>query len=194
MPCFRLPFIGIVTLIPRVSSCSFSYFFVLAWTFVLAFTLKAKDASALELRVGQSWFEQGDYLLHPGVQATLSTQDKKSLRVEFFGRTFGRFTEATGLLSLNLPFTILPWEFVYTSYGLTLMDEYTAYRSPSGEDESIHAFNFGVNLGIGTKLIYTKDWALRAEWNSHIFAAGLAAIFMTTARKSVFSLSLGYDL
>lgn len=149
---------------------------------------------AYEVRAGQSWFEQGDYLLHPGVQATVATPDNKSLRFEFTGRTFGRFTETTSILSLNLPYEVLPWKDVYTTYGFSLMDEYTAYDSPRGQDESIHAFNAGLNLGIGYKILDSKQWDVRVEWNSHIFAAGLAALFMTTARKTVFSATVGYEI
>lgn len=167
---------------------------VLSLPLVLMLGLRSGAALAYEIRAGQSWFEQGDYLLHPGVQITAATRDNTSLRFEFTGRTFGRFTQTTSILSLNLPYKVLPWEDVYTTYGFSLMDEYTGYRSPRGEDESIHAFNAGLNLGIGYKLIDSKTWKARIEWNSHIFAAGLAALFMTTARKSVFSASVGYEL
>ena len=154
----------------------------------------SNPATALELRAGQSWFEQGDYLLHPGVQLTLENPEGQSLRFEFTGRTFAGFTEATGILSLNFPFKILPWDFIYTSYGISLMDEYTAYNSPHGRDNAIHAMNLGVNLGIGWQAWKHDRWNARLEWNSHLFAAGLAFVYMTTARKTVFTAAVGYDL
>lgn len=164
---------------------------ILALLFLL---FPGQARAAYELRAGQSWFEQGDYLLHPGIQITAATPDNKSLRFEFTGRTFGRFTEMTSLLSLNFPYEVLPWPSVYTTYGVSVMDEYTAYDSPSGRDETIHAFNAGLNLGIGYKLYETGNFKARLEWNSHIFAAGLAFLFMTTARKTVFSASVGYEI
>ena len=169
-------------------------FFVNRALAVLLASIKATEAMAFEIRAGQSWLEQGDYLLHPGVQISVATEDQRSLRFEFTGRTFGRFTQSTSVLSLNLPYQVLPWKAVYTTYGFSLMDEYTAYRSPRGSDESIHAFNAGVNLGIGYQIIENSTWSARIEWNSHLFAAGLAALFMTTARKSVFSATLGYEI
>lgn len=156
--------------------------------------LWAKSAKALEFRAGQSWFEQGDYLLQPGVQLTIANQDRQSLCLEFSGRTFGGFTQATGILSLNFPYDLSPWDALYTTYGISLMDEYTAYDSPQGKDASIHAMNLGLNLGIGWKVWEGHGWNARLEWNSHIFAAGLAFIYMTTARKTVFTAALGYDL
>ncbi|RZA21051.1 MAG: hypothetical protein EOP10_17260 [Proteobacteria bacterium] len=161
---------------------------------LLSGSLTPSVAKAFEIRAGQSWIEQGDYLLHPGVQLTAATKDNKSLRFEFSGRTFGRFTQSTSILSLNLPYEVLPWKEVYTTYGFSLMDEYTAYNSKQGEDESIHAFNAGLNLGIGYKIYDHGGFNARLEWNSHIFAAGLAFIFMTTARKTVFSATVGYEL
>lgn len=156
-----------------------------------AFTL---PCMALELRAGQSWFEQGDFLLHPGVQLSLENEARQSLRLEFTGRKFGYFTETTSILSLNFPYDILPWKSVYTSYGLSVMDEYTGYDSPTGKDESIHSMNLGLNLGIGWKVFEYKAFNARLEWNSHLFAAGLAFLYMTTARKSVLTAAIGYEL
>ncbi|MBC7531803.1 MAG: hypothetical protein H7318_09510 [Oligoflexus sp.] len=157
-------------------------------------SLWSKPVKALELRAGQSWFEQGDYLLEPGITLGAEDAEHRSVRFEFTGKTFGNFTQATGILSLNLPFKIFPWESVYTSYGLSLMDEYTAYNSPHGKDESIHSMNLGLNLGLGWKVWQGENWSAQLEWNSHIFAAGLAFIFMTTARKTVFTAAVGYEL
>ncbi len=156
--------------------------------------LWATPSKALGLRAGQSWFEQGDYLLEPGASLTLENELHRSVRLDFSGKTFANFTQATAILSLNLPFEIFPWESVYTSYGFSLMDEYTAYDSPSGKDDQLHAFNLGLNLGLGWKVWQGDNWSARLEWNSHIFAAGLAFVFMTTARKSVFTAAVGYDL
>ena len=162
---------------------------------VLAFIcFWSKSAKALGFRAGQSWFEQGDYLLEPGIELAVEDAEHRSLRFEFTGKTFGNFTQATGILSLNLPFEIFPWKSVYTSYGLSLMDEYTAYNSPYGHDESIHALNLGLNLGLGWKVWQGDHWNARLEWNSHIFAAGLAFLYMTTARKTVFTAAVGCDL
>ncbi|RYZ67040.1 MAG: hypothetical protein EOP09_11705 [Proteobacteria bacterium] len=162
--------------------------------FLMGGLLMPTAGKAVEIRAGQSWLEQGDYLLHPGVQLTAATKDNKSLRFEFSGRTFGRFTQSTSILSLNLPYEVLPWKEVYTTYGFSLMDEYTGYNSPRDDDESIHAMNAGLNLGIGYKIFDHGGFNARLEWNSHIFAAGLAFIFMTTARKTVFSATVGYEL
>jgi hypothetical protein len=161
---------------------------------LVASSLWALPCMALELRAGQSWFEQGDFLLHPGVQLSLENEARQSIRFEFTGRKFGHFTEMTSILSLNFPYDILPWEAVYTTYGLSLMDEYTGYDSPTGKDESIHSMNLGANLGLGWKVIEYKGFNARLEWNSHIFAAGLAFVYMTTARKSVLTAAIGYEL
>ncbi|MBC7660008.1 MAG: hypothetical protein H7249_09895 [Chitinophagaceae bacterium] len=161
---------------------------------LLAFIL-ANPALAIELHAGQSWFEQGDYLLEPGISIAAESDAQQSVRLDFTGRTFGGFTQATGILSLNLPYKVLPWDFVYTTYGLSLMDQYTGYKSPNpGKDESIHSWNVGLNLGIGWQIFKADHWDARLEWNSHIFAAGLAFIYMTTARKTVFTAAIGYEL
>ncbi len=155
---------------------------------------RPESGFGLELRVGKAWFEKGDYLLEPGAEIVLENARHQSLRLELSGRRFGRFTETSGILSVNFPFTVLPWKSVYTSYGISLLDQYTAYNSPSGKDESEHSINLGVNLGLGWRVIETGQWSADLEWNSHIFAAGLAFIYLTTARKTNFTLAVGYEL
>lgn len=149
--------------------------------------------AAYNVRIGQSYMEQGDYLLHPGAQVAVD-MGKRRLRLDFSGREFGPFIEATAIVSYDLELKIIPWERVTTHYGFSIMDEYTGFNNPHGEDEEIHSFNAGANFGLGVKLYEGKNWDAALEWNSHIFAAGFAFIFLTTARKSIFTLSAGYDL
>lgn len=149
--------------------------------------------AAYNVRIGQSFIEQGDFLLAPGAQVALD-MGKSRLRIDFSGREFGPFVEATAIASYDLELKVIPWDRVTTRYGFSIMDEYTAFNNPRGEDEEIHSFNAGANFGIGLTLYQGKDWDAALEWNSHIFAAGFAFLFLTTARKSVFTLSAGYDL
>ena len=148
---------------------------------------------AYNVRFGESFIEQGDYLLAPGVQVALDT-GKRRYRFDFTGREFGPFLQATAIASYDLELKLVPWERVTTHYGFSLMDEYTAFDDPHGKKEDIHSFNAGLNLGLGVKVYEGDRWNVMLDWNSHIFAAGLAFIFLTTARKTVFTLSAGYDL
>jgi len=169
---------------------------VLVGTFIAVVLLmsRTEESFATELRAARGWFEQGDFILAQGLQLAVINDNKQSVRFEFTGRTFGGFTEATGIVSANLPYQVLPWTSVTTTYGLSFMDEYTAYDSPHGKDEALHSLNLGINLGLAWTVIETGRWNATLEWNSHIFAAGVAFLYLTTARKTNFSAGVGYRL
>ncbi len=161
---------------------------------ICAMVAITSPAQALELRYGQSYIEQGDFLLHPGVQLSLIDASDRHYRLDFYGRRFGSFTEANGILGFDQNLDIFPWEDLIAVYGISVMDQYTARDSGPSKSSSKHSFNVGVNLGLHYKIYTYEKWSANVGWDSHIFAAGLAFILLTTARKSVFNFSVGYNL
>ncbi len=152
------------------------------------------QAGAWTLQYGQSYIEQGDFLVQPGIQLGLLDAKDRRYRFDFYGRRFGSFTEATAIVGFDETLKIFPWPELKALYGLSLMDQYIQRDSPLAPKKEIHSFNLGVNLGLDWRLLSYDQWTLDAGWNSHIFAAGFAFLLLTTARKSIFTLSVGYTL
>ncbi len=153
------------------------------------------DAEAqIRLQAGESMLEQGDFLLAPGVQLSLGLADGSRYRLDFSGRRFGSFLESTTMISRDETLKIFPWPEVSARYGVTLLDAYTSYKPQQGKAEEVHDFNLGLSLGLGYRLWQGQDWAINAEWNSQIFAAGFAFLVLTTARKTVFTLGAEVSL
>lgn len=148
----------------------------------------ASPAAAVWLQAGESVLEQGDFLLHPGVQLGLGLSDGSRYRVDFTGRRFGSFLETTTMISRDEIFKIFPWPQLTARYGVTVLDAYTAYDPPGGPKKSVHDINIGLCLGLGYMIWSDDRWRVNAEWNSQIYAAGFAFLYLTTARKSVFTL------
>lgn len=140
------------------------------------------------LQAGESVMEQGDFLLHPAVQLGLGLDDGTRYRLDFTGRRFGSFLETTTMLSRDELIKIFPWPELKARFGVTIMDAYTSYDPPGGSKESVHDVNVGLCLGIGYTIWSEEKWRVNAEWNSQIYAAGFAFLFLTTARKSIFTL------
>lgn len=159
----------------------------------LSLTLAA-PAYGYELRYGQSYTEQGDYLLHPGIRLALLDDKARQYRFDFYGRRFGSFTEATLILGMDEELAIFPWENLVAVYGFSVMDQYTKRDTVSRPSKDVHSLNLGANIGLHYKIYSYDRWTLNAGWDSHLFAAGFAFLLLTTARKSVFSLSAGYTL
>lgn len=140
------------------------------------------------LQAGESVMEQGDFLLHPAVQLGLGLDDGTRYRLDFTGRRFGSFLETTTMLSRDELIKIFPWPELTARFGVTIMDAYTSYDPPGEPKESVHDVNIGLCLGIGYTIWSEDRWRVNAEWNSQIYAAGFAFLFLTTARKSIFTL------
>ena len=152
------------------------------------------QAGAWTLQYGQSYIEQGDFLVQPGVQLGLRDNKDRRYRFDFYGRRFGSFTEATAILGFDEALKIFPWPELQATYGVSFMDQYTARDSTLAAKKEIHSLNLGVNLGLDWRILTVDQWTLDAAWNSHLFAAGFAFILLTTARKSIFTLGVGYTL
>lgn len=156
--------------------------------------LQAGSAAAWTLQYGQSYIEEGDFLVQPGVQLGLIDAERRHYRLDFYGRRFGAFTQATAIIGVDEELAVFPWPELKALYGVSLMDQYTARDSRFEARKELHSFNLGVNLGLRWRFYTYEQWNLEAAWNSHIFAAGFAFILLTTARKSVFTLAAGYQL
>lgn len=162
--------------------------------FVLWILSPALAHAGVWLQAGESVMEQGDFLLHPGIQLSLGLDDGTRYRLDFTGRRFGSFLETTTMISRDEIIKIFPWPELTARYGVTIMDAYTAYDPPEGAKESVHDFNLGLSLGLAYTLWSEESWRVNAEWNSQIYAAGFAFLFLTTARKSIFTLGAGVAL
>ncbi|MCX6130145.1 MAG: hypothetical protein NTX25_13900 [Proteobacteria bacterium] len=152
------------------------------------------EAAMAWLRASQSYIEQGDYLLQPGLQVAMGLEDGSRYSLDFTGRRYGSFLETTTMLTRDKTLPIFPWPSVTALYGISLLDEYTGYDPPKGTSQGSHSVNLGINLGLAWNVWQYEQWTLTTEWNAHLFAAGLAVILLTTARKSVFTLGVEYSL
>lgn len=155
---------------------------------LLWFSSVPSALSAVWVQAGESVMEQGDFILHPGLALGLGLDSGVRYRLDFTGRRFGSFLETNTMISRDQLIKIFPWPQVSARYGVTIMDAYTAYSPPGGPKEDVHDYNIGLCLGLGYMIWDQGDWRVNAEWNSQIYAAGLAFIYLTTARKSVFTL------
>lgn len=155
---------------------------------LLSILSPAPANASVWLQAGESMMEQGDFLLHPGIQLGLGFNDGTRYRLDFTGRRFGSFLEMTTMVSRDEIFEIFPWPELTARYGVTIMDAYTSYDPPLERKTSVHDVNIGICLGLAYTLYREERWRVNAEWNSQIYAAGFAFLFLTTARKSIFTL------
>ncbi len=153
-----------------------------------SFLLKAES-----IHMARTVMESGDYIYHPGVQLAWS-QPSQRVRLDVQGQSFGAYRRIKALLGWDYALELLPWSEVQTYVGVSLLDQYTAYHPAQGASSQEHDLNLGLNLGWAWNLYHYERWTLRATWDSHLFAAGLAFVLLTTARENVLGLGVEMSL
>lgn len=163
---------------------------------VLALAVYAPTLFALPQSIGAGFgaFEGGDDNLQAGFVIDYSISDYR-VAFDYYGRSYGPITENNYLLALGkaMPLNV-GFKNLELTYGITLLSEntYVQYWQAQLKNQSQkkEQFNFGGLLSLRQGLISKRNYSLDFIWQHAIFPAGLATIFLVTARKQSLELVL----
>lgn len=149
----------------------------------------AKSASATEFGTGLVGVEDGDDRFRPAAVLHFATGSFIS-RVYAYGRDYGPVRERDYILSLGKRFD-LPNKSWQAHVSAAVMSDTTEvhYSEHSEENSRFTSTNFGMAFGLHWIFVDTKAVQLRATWDSHVFPAGAAIIYLANARKSTLGLT-----
>ncbi len=119
-----------------------------------------------------------------------------------YGADFGPVSARTVLLSGGIHTSLKGFERVQTQFGLTLMDEYIGIYSSDrkradGTDQpkiSEHNFNVGGMLGLRVNVIQKSHYTASIGWESHLFLAGTAGIYLVMGIKQAWYAAVGVSI
>lgn len=163
---------------------------------LLATYLLPASAHAFDLSAGLAAIEEGDDRLRPGAALHVGLNQDYFMRGYLYGRTYGPVTERTSLASANYRFGF--WGsakdkgFLGALGVATLMEETTVKADPEGKEDDTVAkqFNLGMSFGASYRWLF-GSLETSVNWDSHVFLAGSAGIFLSTGRKQAISLLTG---
>lgn len=167
---------------------------------VALFLITENFAIAETILVGTGGIvEEGDDRIRPAVGLNL---DIYSLffHSHFYGRKYSLVTQQSTSIAMggrfSLPGKGNALKSLKIFIGAAYLREITKIKETSvsslAEQDTIQ--NLGVALGIGWTFIETKHFVSQLNWESHVFPAGTATVFLSTGRKQMLSLTAGVKL
>lgn len=160
------------------------------WISVLACLGKA---SAFKFGAGFSAIEEGDDRFRGAFMLHMAPNDFYFGRFYLYGRDHGPVKERTYLVNVSRRMQLDLFLPLTASVGLSLLKEDTKVSFSGANslyDEHDEQYNFGASYGVYWTLD-SNPLYFSIGWESHLFPAGQAAIFLVTARKHALNLALG---
>lgn len=115
----------------------------------------------------------------------------------YASRTFGPVSERTLILSVIKHLAIFKSKILRADIGPVLMNEQFDIKFDQTADKGWNRSENNYNLGgvVGLNLgINSGKFLFETAWNSHLFPAGLAGIFLASGRKQTLSVTMGMRL
>lgn len=170
-------------LIRLLASASFSPAFVM---------IIAKSSQAADIGTGIVAVEDGDDRLRPAAVIHFATAGGFYTRGYAYGRDYGPVRERDYILSMGKRFDLSgkTWQGLV---GAAVLSDTTELRYNDYPEENTRftSTNFGMAFGLHWTFIDTKALQVRATWDSHVFPAGAAIVYLANARKSTLGLTAG---
>jgi hypothetical protein len=174
---------------------------LLALSIVSAF-IAAEHAYAHNLELGLAGVSGGDDHADPAALVRFTSDAHVFMQGLLYGADFGPVSMRTGLVSFGLTAPVKGLERLRIYSGLTFMDEYVSIysgersRSDNTTQPKIneHNYNLGALLGVRAPIYVKSRFSANIGWESHLFIAGSAGLFLVLGVKQSWSLTAGMTL
>lgn len=160
---------------------------ILFLSFIYLNPLNAKEYSG-----GFANIDQGDDLLRPAIFGLVRFDNDVYFHTYLFGREIGNVREQTIVATGGKFFNILSNGAIQGSWGVSLMQEDIKLI---GESQT-HSERFHYNMGfrIGMRALISKKPITYLAWESHLYPAGSATLFLVTGRQQLLSFGVGWTI
>jgi hypothetical protein len=168
------------------------------------------SAGTFDLGLGFAAVEAGDDRTRPAAALHVGIDDFWVGRAYWYGQEYGPVRETTTIVSAARQWGIFRSDSLVASFGVSVMDDRTEISFEDDEDsgggstatagssevpEDVREDNWNLGAAIGVAWRLPPKVAgplfLEAAWDSHVFPAGSAAIFLASGRRQALSLTMG---
>lgn len=151
----------------------------------------------IEIGVGLATLEEGDDRLRGALAFQLGWNKIYASRLYFASREMGPIKDQTLILAGMRRWSIFKSPYLRAEVGPVLMNEsyQITYDKESDENFDRQENNFNIGGLVGLSLSLPSNRLLfELAWQSHIFPAGIAGLFLASGRKQDISMILGIKL
>ncbi len=163
----------------------------------------ALPLSAAGLSVGLIAVEEGGDQFRPGATAVLRPWDGAFLDLSLWGREYGKVVERSGLLAAGGEAQVKG--ILYIRFGGSILAESTRIKEAKTNPDSLTdseksdfsetSYAPGFMVGSSLKILNSGPIQVEAQWNSHVYPAGVAGgLFLAHGRRQTFTILGGIDL
>lgn len=154
----------------------------------------ARKALAIEIASGVSSVDEGDDRLRPAFVAHLGVGDNFYARYFLYGRKFSTVVERTQMGSLNYAWPLFKGSW-RAGLGIVELSESTTINDPDSSEPIVSETNYNTGMSFGLFWVPSiKPMHVSIGWESQLFLAGQAGLFLSTGRKESFSFVLGFAI
>jgi hypothetical protein len=148
---------------------------------------------AFDLSTGAGVLDEGDDHARPAAILKVRLDNNWTARGYVWGRSYGPVTETSGIISVGKQAPIFGSTSLTAAAGLSVMAEQSSisYKDYPADNSSYTSTNVGLLLGLNYTIFSTRLIKISASWDSHLFAASDALIFLVTGRKQIVGVTAG---
>ena len=169
---------------------------------IVSALIAAERAHAYTLELGLAGVSGGDDHADPAGLVRFTSDAQVFVQGLLYGADFGPVSMRTGLVSFGLTAPVKGLERLRVYSGLTVMDEYVHIysgertRSDNTTQPKVneHNYNLGALLGVRAPIYANSRFSANLGWESHLFLAGSAGLFLVLGVKQSWSLTAGMTL
>ena len=148
----------------------------------------------MEIAGGVSSIDEGDDRLRPALVAHVGNGQNFYARYFYYGRKFSTVVERTNMGSLNYAWPLFSGSW-RAGVGIVELSESTEIKSLEEGTEGVSETNYNTGASFGLFWVpQIRPAHIQIGWESELFLAGEAGLFLSTGRKEVFSFVLGFAL
>lgn len=149
------------------------------------------QATAMEIGAGATAMEEGDDRMRPGTSLHLGFNPTTFARAFLLGRSFGPVKERTTAIEVMRRFPMVA-PYLNGAFGLSALQESTEVKGVDARAGKSQTFyNAGGAFGIYLETPPSSTLSCSLGWESHLYPAGIAGVFLATGRKQFISLTAG---
>jgi hypothetical protein len=168
-----------------------NFCFVSSFGFLI-FCVAPSKSWALTVSTGLSAVEEQDSRLRPAASLFVQAAGNWEGSASFYGQDFSGVSQRNFLLGVYKSANIFNTKILSAGVGFAALTDTTTFEE-APEDNHTNV-NAGVTALIRAETDPKQKFYAAASWQSHIFPAGLATIFLVTARRQIISISAGVRL
>lgn len=150
------------------------------------------STNAVEYSLGFAQTNQGDDAPRPSIFSLVRFDNDIYWHFYTFGRTIGPIRERTAVSTIGRYFSLTSRSPIQGMWGLAVMQEDIKIANTSQSPGDRLHYNVGFKVGL--RALVSENPLSYFAWESYLYPAGTATLFLVSGRQQLLSFGMGWKL